>query len=108
MLERLRGIMIEEPRNFHNPMYEYRKTDLYDVYKEGWWITEIFGSKAVLVRLSQCTAKRLKKPHFISVQSRIDISQITPEAQIVIEAVKKQKWKRYKRYLLENKNERKK
>lgn len=49
MLEKLRGIMIEEPKNFHNPMYEYRKTDLCDVYNEGWWITEIFGSKAVLV-----------------------------------------------------------
>ena len=106
MFEKLRGVMIEEPKNFHNPIYDYRKVDLYETYKQGWWITEIFGSKATMVRLSQSATKRLKKPHFVSVQSHIDVSQITPDVQKVIDKIREKKWNKYKKYLLGQDDER--
>lgn len=106
MFEELRGIIIEEPRHYHNVMAECPKTDLQTLYKQGWWITEIFGSYAVLVAVSQCTTRKIKKPYFICVQSHIDLSQITPQAQKIINKIQKQQWKKYKNYLLGQEYER--
>ena len=100
MFEELRGIIIEEPRHYHSPIAVCPKTDLQTLYQQGWWITEIFGSYAVLVALSQCTTRKNKRPYFICIQSHINISQITPKAQRTIKKIKKQQWNKYKKYLL--------
>ena len=100
MFEELRGIIIEEPRHYHSPIAVCPKTDLQTLYQQGWWITEIFGSYAVLVALSQCTTRKNKRPYFICIQSHINISQITPKAQRTINKIKKQQWNKYKKYLL--------
>lgn len=104
MFEGLRQIIIEEPHKYHSPSVEYPKTDLQTLYTEGWWITEIFGSQAVIVKLSK--AKRTsKKPYFICVQSHINVDQITPKAAKIIKKIQKQQWNTHKDYLLGNTNE---
>lgn len=100
MFEELRGIIIEEPRHYHSPIAVCPKTDLQTLYQQGWWITEIFGSHAVLVTISKCTTRKLKKPYFICVQSIIDTNQLTPDAIKTINKIKKQRWNKYKKYLL--------
>lgn len=106
MFEPLREIIIEEPRNYHTLLFDYPKTNLQELYNQGWWITEIFGSFAFLVKLSK--AKRTtKKPYFICVQSQLNADQITPEAQKIINQVKNKQWNKYKKYLLGLENERK-
>lgn len=105
MFEGLRGIMIEEPHKYYSPGLEHQKIDLQTLYSKGWWITEIFGSQAVIVKLSK--AKRTsKKPYFICVQSHIDIKQITPKADKIIKKTQQQQWNIYKDYLLGYENER--
>lgn len=107
MYEPLRTIIIEEPRNYHSEVGLCPKTTLEHVYQQGWWITEIFGSYVVLVKISESKTRKAKYPYFICVQSRIDTKQITPKAQKIITKTQNQKWKKYGNYLLGGKNERK-
>lgn len=106
MYEELRNIIIEEPRNYHSLSIEYPKTTLEQLYNQGWWITEIFGSMAFTVKLSH--AKRTsRKPYFICVSLQLDIAQITPKARRIINRVKNKQWNKYKNYLLGQNYERK-
>lgn len=105
MFEELRNIIIEDPTHYHNVNIICPKTNLQTVYQQGWWITEIFGSRAVLVKRSACITRTSKKPYFICVQSIIDTKQITPKAYKTINKIKQQQWNKYKNYLLGNTNE---
>lgn len=100
MYPELRTIMIEEPRNYHSEVGLCPKITLQKAYENGWWITEIFGSSAVLVKISESTTRKLNRPYFICVQSQIDTKQLTPKAQKIIDIRQRQQWKKYKNYLL--------
>lgn len=66
MYEELRKIEIERP-----------KTDLATLYERGWWITEIFGSWAVLVKPSECKTRKTKAPYFLCFWAQINTKHIT-------------------------------
>ena len=105
MFEELRGIIIEEPGHYHNVNSILPTTDLQTLYKQGWWITEIFGTYAVLVIQSRAVTRTSKKPYFLCRQAHINVNQITPEVQKIIDKVRNQQWNKYKNYLLGKTNE---
>lgn len=107
MYPELRKVIIEEPKNYHSEVGLCPETTLEKVYENGWWITEIFGSFAVLVKISKSETRRVKYPYFICVQSQIDTKQLTPKIQRFITRIQNKKWKKYGNYLLGEKNERK-
>lgn len=92
-MEELKKIHIESPDRSRYALPH--TTTLYQVYESGWWITEIFGSNAVLVR------PRLRhKDGFGSCERMLDTSQITPKAMKFIEKTARDKWKIYKQRML--------
>lgn len=92
-MEELKKIIIDSPdvSNLSLPV----KTTLHQAYKNGWWITEIFGSKAVLVRL-----KKRKKDGFGLCERQISVDQISPEAMMFIINFAEQQWKQYAKRML--------
>ena len=51
MFDELKCITIEKPyKGFQNNGVVRERTTLDKLYKDGWWITEIFGSKAFIVK----------------------------------------------------------
>lgn len=104
MYEPLRTIEIEEPKT-HVPgaLPNLYKTNLANLYERGWWITEIFGSYAVLVKVSDCKTRKSKAPYFICMQSQINVDQITPPAKRIIKRIANQQWKKYGKKLTTSK-----
>ena len=98
MFEELRDIIIEKPkRHFGN--IELPTTTLQQIYQDGWWITEIFGTDAVIVKKSNCVSRKGAPPYFMCLHQRININQLTPKALRVIEKIKKQQWNKYENLL---------
>ena len=92
-MEELKKIIIDSPdvSNLSLPV----KITLHKAYKNGWWITEIFGSKAVLVRL-----RKRKKDGFGLCERQISVDQISPEAMMFIINFAEQQWKQYAKRML--------
>lgn len=100
MYETLRNIIIEAPvKHIGSNDQIITKTTLEELYKNGWWITEIFGSYANMVKISSCSTRKSKKPYFMCVSLLVDTKQITPKAYRLIEKIKKQQWKKYENLL---------
>lgn len=96
MYENFDKVIIEDPGT---PVYTLpTRTTLDQVYKAGWWITEIFGSIAVLVR-----PKKLAKDGFRLCEKYI-YSKIPKTVQKEIQAIADQKWQHYKKRLLTSKH----
>lgn len=92
-MEELKKIIIDSPdvSNLSLPV----KTTLHQAYKNGWWITEIFGSKAVLVR-----PRKRKKDGFGLCERQVNVDQISPEAMMFIINFADQQWKQYQKRIL--------
>ena len=105
MYEELKGIKIQQVRRntFGGLSWDRINISLDELYKEGWWITEIFGSIAVLVRKTNYTKGQ---HYFCCVQKLIDINAISPKAAKTIKHIQDQQWKKYKHYLLTGKDKR--
>ena len=93
MYEELEGIQIERPKTHIKKDAWTITIPLADLYREGWWITEIFGTTAVCVRRSQ--AYKTKRPYFCCLHLFLDTKQLTPKANRTINRVQKQQWKKY-------------
>lgn len=108
MYEELRDVKIQPLKKCIGGADAWYKTTatLDQVYKDGWWITEIFGSKAVLVR--EATYYECNQPRFCCVQRLIDLKTLTPKANRTIIRIQKQMWKKYERILLTPKDKRSK
>ena len=107
MYEELKPIRVQQVRRNtfgglspHDPL---EKT-LDELYNQGWWITEIFGSVANLVKKTQYA--KHSHPYFCCVQKTIDIKAITPQAARTIKKVQDKQWKKYKHYMLTAKDKR--
>ncbi|MBO7735511.1 MAG: hypothetical protein J6S67_23300 [Methanobrevibacter sp.] len=99
MFEELREITIEAPIK-HIGFESLRpKTTLDKLYQKGWWITEIFGSYANIVKVSECTTRKSNLPYFICVSLQIDTTKLTKAAIKTINRIKKQQWKKYEKQL---------
>ena len=106
MYEELKGIKIQ-PVQRHiigGVFWDKINTSLDEIYKEGWWITEIFGSVAVIVKKASFSTPG--HPYFCCLQKLIDTSAITPKAAITIKRIQEQQWKKYKHYMLTEKDKR--
>lgn len=92
-MEELKKITIDSPDKsmFALPV----QTTLYQVYMDGWWITEIFGSKAILVR-----PRKRNKDGFGLCERQVNVDQISPEAMMFIINFADQQWKQYAKRML--------
>lgn len=92
-MEELKKIILDSPEkcNMALPV----KTTLYQVYMNGWWITELFGSVAVLVR-----PRKRKKDGFGLCERKINLAEVTPEAMKFINQTAEEKWDMYKKHML--------
>lgn len=68
------------------------------LYADGWWITEIFGNYAAIVRKSPSFDGNC--PRFRLLYKKIDLSNASKKALRIIERVKQKKWDAYKKYML--------
>ena len=99
MFEELKCIVIQKPYNGHpgtNPFVTNITLDV--LYKEGWWITEIFGSTAIIVKDMRYNGK--KQPYFRLLCKQINMSHATPKAMRTIKRIRTQQWNMYKEYML--------
>lgn len=103
MYKKFRNIIVEKPMAEFGCVLDTPQTTLDCLYKDGWWITEIFGSYATIVKHKRYSS--LKHPGcFISRCVAIDVGAITPGAQKIIAKIAKKQWEKYKGFLLPSEN----
>ena len=107
MLDKLQSITIDNPTKHIGDQLPQPRITLDKLYKDGWWITEIFGSYANIVKISSCSSRKSKRPYFMCVSVLIDVDKITKGAMQTINKIKNQQWKKYK-HLMEHKDEKNK
>lgn len=93
MYEELEEIQIEIPDKHVGPRFHMETISLAELYRQGWWITETFGTDATLVRKGQYS--KCKKPHFCCIHRFLNPDQITPKADRLIKKIAKERWKIY-------------
>ena len=95
MFDELKCITIERPyKGFSSTcMREFVTLDV--IYKQGWWITEIFGNIAVIVKHNH-----RKRPSFSLLCKPIKMQNATPKAIRLIKKIQIKQWNLYKDYLL--------
>lgn len=98
MYEVLRNIKVGKPFKHVISTLEYQKTSLADLYEHGWWITDIFGTKAIVVH--KTTKFSQTRPSFCCHTIHVDITQITPQAMKIIKKIANQQWAKYKKRML--------
>ena len=98
MYEVLRNIKVGKPFKHVISTLEDPKTSLADLYEHGWWITDIFGTKAIIVH--KTTKFSQTRPTFCCHTIHIDTTQITPEAARFIKKFSNQQWNKYKKRML--------
>lgn len=96
MFDEFKGIIVETPMAEFGFAIDSPQTTLDRLYENGWWITEIFGSYATIVRRKDYPRGR---HFFISRSVAIDVRAITPRAQKTIDRIAKQQWKKYQRFM---------
>lgn len=107
MYEEFDSVWITEPKKqIGNALYANRIT-LSELYRRGWWITEIFGSYATVVSESiyhrRHNSYEHGRPYFCCKQCQIDINAVTPRIARRIKAISESKWQRYKHIMLRQK-----
>lgn len=101
MYDELKCITIEKPyKGFQNNGLPREQITLDKLYKDGWWITEIFGSKAFIVKRTYTSYTKKHYPRFIILLKSIDTTNATPKALHLIEKIKKKNWETYEQYML--------
>lgn len=93
MYEELERILIERPKKHINKDIWTPTVSLATLYRDGWWITEMFGSFATVV--SKSPAYKTRRPYFRCINLFMDSTQLTPEANKIIKKVARQQWKKY-------------
>ena len=94
MFDELKCITIEKPyKGFQNNGVIREWTSLDKLYKDGWWITEIFGTHAVIVRRANSHYTKKLHPRFIVLYKPIDMTKATPKALRLIKKIRKEQWK---------------
>lgn len=101
MYEELEGIRIEQPKQHIGNTPWQETISLADLYRNGWWITDIFGSYANVV--SKSPAYKSRRPYFRCLSLFLPAGQITPQAEKLINKIAKQQWKIYGPMLTSNK-----
>lgn len=101
MFDELKNITVEKPyKGIQNNGVLREQTTLDKLYKDGWWVTEIFGSQVVLVKRTTAGYTKDQPPHFIVVYKSINRNNLTKKALSKINKVQKDKWKIYQEYML--------
>lgn len=101
MYEELKCIKVQQVCKGHpitNPLPTEMVT-LDTLYKDGWWITEIFGSTAVLVHPARPNPKS-KRPKFRLLCKHITVDTMTKAAERTIKRIQKEQWNIYKDNML--------
>lgn len=92
------GIEVEQPIGHVGVKLSTPKITLDKIYKQGWWITEIFGSYANIVCKSVHFSKT--RPDFCCRSVHINVTQLTPQAIRKINKISREQWKKYKHIIL--------
>jgi len=98
MFEELENIWVTEPKVKALDALAQPKITLAELYRRGWWITEIFGSYATVVSegvYSPAGSKKRPRYYFRCRQCLIDINSITPKIQRKIYSYNLKQWKKY-------------
>lgn len=98
MYQELRNIIIEAPIKFVGNTLGLPKTTLDKLYDKGWWITEIFGTQAVIVQKSTCTTRKSPKPYFNCYNVHLYTPLSYKQLQL-IKRIQNKQWKKYKHEL---------
>ena len=93
MYEDFEQIQIERPKTHIKKDAWSITIPLADLYRDGWWITEIFGTDAVCVKRS--SAYKTKRPYFCCIHLFLDTNQLTPKTKRMIQNIQNQHWKKY-------------
>lgn len=95
MYEELKDIVVEIPRKGHPATTPLPGpiTTLDQLYKDGWWVSEIFGSQLVLIK--NLPKGNCRKPKFQVVYKSVAIENISKKALATIKRIQKNKWKKY-------------
>lgn len=101
MYEELERILIERPKKHINKDIWTPTMSLAALYRDGWWITDIFGSYANVV--SKSPAYKSRRPYFRCLSLFLPAGQLTPQAEKLINKIAKQQWKIYGPMLTSNK-----
>lgn len=100
MLKEFENIWVTEPAPKIFEGLPRPKTTLAELYRRGWWVTEIFGSYATVVSESRYKGKLHQRYYFRCLQCLIDTSAITPEIQDKITQYNLRQWEKYKHLML--------
>ena len=97
MFDELKCITIEKPyAGWPNVTKTLITLDV--LYDNGWWITETFGSYAVIIKKTDMLDGQI--PKFRMLYKRINLANASLNALNTIEHVKEKKWDAYKKYML--------
>lgn len=100
MYNSLRNIPIEAPIKHIGTTLETTNIPLSKLYQNGWWITEIFGSYANVVKISSCNTRKSKNPYFMCLSLLIDTTKINKTALKTIQKIKDAQWEKYKHLMI--------
>lgn len=99
MYEEFENVWVTEPRRHVGDGRNLDRITLAELYKRGWWITEIFGSYATVVSKSQSPSLK-RYYYFCCMQCQIDTTALTPQVMRKIKAINSAQWNKYKNILL--------
>lgn len=100
MFDELKCIKIQKPYRGYCCSIPNPYITLDKLYKQGWWITEIFGSVAVIVQQTYKGVGVKNPPRFRVLCKHIELTNATPKALKQINKIRNEKWNIYKTYML--------
>lgn len=100
MYKEFENIWVSEPGARIRDSLPRPKITLAELYRRGWWITEIFGSIANVVSKSQCKNTAHQRYFFRCQQCFIDPKSLSPKVLKKIEEIKSAQWEKYKWIML--------
>ena len=98
MYEPFKNIHVGKPLKHVTRLLDYPTISLDMLYENGWWITEIFGTKAIIVRKATKFSKT--SPTFYCATVHINMDQMTPAAEKLIKKIANKQWNKYKYRML--------
>lgn len=104
MYEEFESVWVTEPKRHIGNEFFVGRITVAELYRSGWWITEIFGTYATVISKSQYHVRHNSydhgRPYFCCKQCRIDVSALTPQIMRQIQKIRSAQWKKYKHIML--------
>ena len=99
MYEEFESVWVTEPRKHIGNSWFTEQISLAELYRRGWWVTEIFGTYATVVKKSQSPSLK-RYYYFCCMQCQIDVNALTPQIKRKMKQINDTQWKKYKNIML--------